>query len=78
MGLHYTVNNSTSKKFLALGSSFWRGLRNFGYVFAIFCTRQLASVKKRLTLCDGGVRTHTVAVLVLLSQLVVRCTVLLV
>ena len=21
-----------------LGSSFWRGLRNFGYVFAIFCT----------------------------------------
>jgi hypothetical protein len=43
MGLHYTVNNSTSKKFLALGS-----------------------VKKRLTLCDGGVRTRTVAVLVLL------------
>ena len=43
MGLHYTVNNSTSKKFLALGSSFWRGLRNFGYVFAIFCTRQLVS-----------------------------------
>ena len=38
MGLHYTANNSTSKKFLALGSSFWRGLRNFGYVFAIFCT----------------------------------------
>ena len=65
MGLHYTVNNSTSKKFLALGSSFWRGLRNFGYVFAIFCTRQLVS-KKRLTLCDGGVRTRTVAVLVLL------------
>ena len=32
MGLHYTVNNSTSKKFLVLGSSFWRGLRNFGYV----------------------------------------------
>ena len=43
MGLHYTVNNSTSNKFLALGSSFWRGLRNFGYVFAIFCTRQLVS-----------------------------------
>ena len=43
MGLHYIVNNSTSKKFLALGSSFWRGLRNFGYVFAIFCTRQLVS-----------------------------------
>ena len=43
MGLHYTVNNSTSKKFLALGSSFWCGLRNFGYVFAIFCTRQLVS-----------------------------------
>ena len=43
MGLHYTGNNSTSKKFLALGSSFWRGLRNFGYVFAIFCTRQLVS-----------------------------------
>ena len=43
MGLHYTVNNSTSKKFLALGSSFWLGLRNFGYVFAIFCTRQLVS-----------------------------------
>ena len=43
MGLHYTVNNSTIKKFLALGSSFWRGLRNFGYVFAIFCTRQLVS-----------------------------------
>ena len=43
MGLHYTENNSTSKKFLALGSSFWRGLRNFGYVFAIFCTRQLVS-----------------------------------
>ena len=43
MGLHYTVNNSTSKKFLALGSSFWRGLRNFGYVFAIFCTHQLVS-----------------------------------
>ena len=21
-----------------LGSSFWPGLRNFGYVFAIFCT----------------------------------------
>ncbi len=36
-------DNSTSKKFLALGSSFWRGLRNFGYVFAIFCTRQLVS-----------------------------------
>ena len=45
MGLHYTVNNSTSKKFLALGSSFWRGLRNFGYVFAIFCTRQLGLVE---------------------------------
>ena len=43
MGLHYTVNNSTSKKFLALGSSFSRGLRNFGYVFVIFCTRQLVS-----------------------------------
>ena len=43
MGLHYTVNSSTSKKILALGSSFWRGLRNFGYVFAIFCTRQLVS-----------------------------------
>ena len=43
MGLHYTVNNSTSKKFLALGSSFWRGLRNFWYVFSIFCTRQLVS-----------------------------------
>ena len=43
MGLHYTVNNSTSKKFLALASSFGRGLRNFGYVFAIFCTRQLVS-----------------------------------
>ena len=43
MGLHYTVNNSTSNKFLALGSSLWRGLRNFGYVFAIFCTRQLVS-----------------------------------
>ena len=43
MGLHYTVNNSTSKKFLALGSSFWRGLRNLGYVFAIFWTRQLVS-----------------------------------
>ena len=43
MGLHYTVNSSTSKKFLALGSSFWRGLGNFGYVFAIFCTRQLVS-----------------------------------
>ena len=42
-GLHYTVNNSTSKKFLAVGSSFWRGLRNFGYVFAIFGTRQLVS-----------------------------------
>ena len=64
MGLHYTVNNSTSKKFLALGSSFWRGLRNFGYVFAFFYTP--TSVKKRLTLCDGGVRTRTVAVLVLL------------
>ena len=36
MGLHYTVNNSTSKKFLALGSSFWHGLRNFGYVFQFF------------------------------------------
>ena len=23
---------------LSVGSSFWRGLRNFGYVFAIFCT----------------------------------------
>ena len=65
MGLHYTVNNSTSKKFLALGSSFWRGLRNFGYVFAIFLYTP-TSVKKRLTLCDGGVRTRTVAVLVLL------------
>ena len=43
MGLHYTVNNSTSKKFLALGSSFWRGLRNFGSVIAFFCTRQLVS-----------------------------------
>ena len=43
MGLHYTVDNSTSKKFLALASSFWHGLRNFGYVFAIFCTRQLVS-----------------------------------
>ena len=43
MGLHYTINNSTSNKFLALGSSFWRGLRHFGYVFAIFCTRQLVS-----------------------------------
>ena len=64
MGLHYTVNNSTSKKLLALGSSFWRGLRNFGYVFAILYTP--TSVKKRLTLCDGGVRTRTVAVLVLL------------
>ena len=41
MGLHYTVNNSTSNNILALASSFWRGLRNFGYVFAIFCTRQL-------------------------------------
>ena len=64
MGLHYTVNNSTSKKFLAVGSSFWRGLRNFGYVFAIFVTP--TSVKKHLTLCDGGVRTRTLAVLVLL------------
>ena len=45
MGLHYTVNNSTSKKCLALGSSFWHGLRNFGYVFAIFCTHQLVSKK---------------------------------
>ena len=36
------------------------------------------SVKKRLTLCDGGVRTRTVAVLVLLSQVVVQCIVLLV
>ena len=36
------------------------------------------SVKKCLTLREGGVRTRTVAVLVLLSQLVVRCTVLLV
>ena len=62
MGLHYTVNNSTSEKFLALGSSFWRGLRNFGYVFLYTPT----SVKKRLTLCDGGVHTRTVAVLVLL------------
>ena len=53
MELHYTVNNSTSKKFLALASSFWRGLTP-------------TSVKKRLTLCDGGVRTRTVAVLVLL------------
>ena len=43
MGLHYTVNNSTSKKFLALGSTFWHGLRNFGYVFCHFCTRQLVS-----------------------------------
>jgi hypothetical protein len=64
MGLHYTVNNSTSKKFLALASSFWRGLRNFGYVFAIFCTRQLVS--KNVLHYDGGVRTRTVAVLVLL------------
>ena len=75
MGLHYTINNSTSKKFLALASSFWRGLRNFGYVFAIFCTRQLVS---KNVLHYGGVCTRTVAVLVLLSQLVVRCTVLLV
>ena len=59
MGLHYTVNKSTSKKFLALASSFWRGLRNFGYVFAIFCTRQLVS-KKRLTLCDGENVLHYV------------------
>ena len=65
MGLHYTVNNSTSKEFLALGSSFWRGLRNFGYVFAIFLYTP-TSVKKCLTLCDGGVRTRIVAVLVLL------------
>ena len=43
MGLHYTVNNSTIKKFLALGSSFWRGLTNFGYVSANFFTRQLVS-----------------------------------
>ena len=64
MGLQYTINNSTSKKFLALGSSFRRGLRNFG-MFLFFCTRQLVS-KKRLTLCDRGVRTRTVAVLVLL------------
>ena len=77
MGLHYTVNNSTSKKLLALGSSFWRGLGNFGYVFAIFCTRQLVSKNV----------VHYVTeeyVLVLqqyqynFSQLVVRCTVLLV
>ena len=64
MGLHYTVNNSNSKKFLALGSSFWRGLRNFGYVCHFLYTP--TSVKKHLTLCDGGVRTRTVAVLVLL------------
>ena len=64
MGLHYTVNNSTSKKFLALGSSFWRGLRNFGMFLPFLYTP--TSVKKRLTLCDGGVRTRTVAVLVLL------------
>ena len=70
MGLHYTVNNSTNKKFLALASSFWRGLRNFGYVFCYFLYTP-TSVKKCLTLCDGGVRTRTAAVLVLLSQLVV-------
>ena len=75
MGLHYTVNNSTSKKFLALGSSFWRGL-NFLGMFLLFFVHP-TSVKKRLTLCDGGVRT-CIAVQVLLSQLVVRCTVLLV
>ena len=34
--LHYVTEG-------VLGSSFWRGLRNFGYVFAIFCTRQLVS-----------------------------------
>ena len=51
MGLHYTVNNSTSKKF-------WVCFCHF------LCTP--TSVKKRLTLCDGGVRTRTVAVLVLL------------
>ena len=77
MGLHYTVNNSTSKKFLALGSSFWRGLRNFGYVFAIFCTRQLVSknvlhyVTKEYVLVLQQYQYY-------FSQLVVRCTVLLV
>ena len=64
MGLHYTVNNSTSKKFLALGSSFWRGLK-FWVCFCHFLYMP-NSVKKRLTLSDGGVRTRTVAVPVLL------------
>ena len=49
MGLHYTVNNSTSKKF-------WVCFCHFLYT--------PTSVKKRLTLCDGGVRTRNVAVLV--------------
>ena len=76
MGLHYTANNSTSKKFLALGSSFWHGLRNFGYVFAIFCTRQLVS--KNILHYGTEEYVLVLVVLVLLSQLVVRCTILLV